>query len=374
MNDMTRFLGGSILGWILFLGIAEGAEAQVIEDCEEPCGIEVTEIAMLGGDDAGVGFVGRPRSLARLSDGRFLLADFHEGDRIKIYGPDGTYQRSVGRRGEGPGEYGSVASITRLAGDTIEVYDDASFNDRITILTSDFQVVETRRTGLPTGPRTMTTLSDGSRVMNRIIHSPAIIGLPLHTVSPEGELVRSFGADPPIEDLRNGQLHFRWLATASDSTVWAAHRVRYTIEEWSVEGNMMRELTRQVPWFPPVERGGFIDAESPPNPELGPIHSDRAGLLWVVVQVPSANWEEALEMQPDPYGRQRLVPGNPRLYQDALIEVIDPGTGRIVARTRTDHRILGFVADGLVYTYDETESMEPVVRILELSLAAGASR
>ncbi|TVP53533.1 MAG: hypothetical protein EA351_15060 [Gemmatimonadales bacterium] len=369
MNDMTRLLGGSILGSILFLGIVAGAESQVIEDCEEPCGIEVTEIAMLGGDDAGVGFVGRPRSVARLSDGRFLLADFHDQDRIKVYAPDGRYERSIGRRGEGPGEFLSVASVSRLPGDTVEAYDSSL--QRVVRLTPGFEVAGTQRLEMVGGGMAKTRLAGGWRIMNQMLRTPESAGLPIHAWDRDGAFVRSFGANPPIEDLRNSHLHFRHLAPASDSAVWSAHRIRYVIEEWNVNGTMVREFTREVPWFLPGERGGFVDPESPPNPELGPIHSDRAGLLWVVVQVPSANWEEALEMLPDPYGRPQLVPGNPRQYQDSVIEVINPSTGRVVARTRTDHRIRGFVEDGMVYTYDETESMEPVVRILKLKLAAG---
>lgn len=365
------WVGEAVLCSCLLMAPVHAGGSQVVEDCEEPCGIEVTEVAVLGGDEAGMGFVGRPRSVARLSDGRFLLADFHDQERIKVYGPDGTYERSVGRRGEGPGEYGSVAVITRFPGDTIEVYDDATFNDRITVLTSDFQVLETRSTGLPTGPLSMTTLPDGSKVMNRMLPTPGRIGLPLHLVSPEGDLVRSFGADPPVEDLQNYQLGMRWIAVASDSSVWSAHRVRYAIEEWNVDGTMVRELTRHVPWFPPVERVGFVDAESPPTPELGRIHSDGSGFLWVVLRVPGAQWEEALEMRPDVYGRQRLRPGNPRQYQDSIIEVINPETGRIVARTRLEHHVMGFIEDGLVYTYEQTDALEPLVRILELRLDAG---
>lgn len=376
-DDITRFerawfVNGAVLCSWLLLAPLDAMGTQVIADCEEPCGIEVTEVAVLGGDEAGLGFVGRPRSMARLSDGRFLLADFHDQDRVKVYAPDGTYERSVGRRGEGPGEFMSVASVSRLAGDTVEAYDFSL--QRIVRLTPDFEVVETQRLEMVGGGMAMTTLPDGSRIMNQRLMTPQSMGLPLHAWDRDGSFVRSFGASPPIEDLRNSDLYFRRLSPASDSSAWSAHRVRYAIEEWTVDGTMVRELTRDVPWFPPAEHAGFVDATSPPNVELGLIHADRAGRLWVVLQVPDPRWEESLVMRPDPYGRERLVPGNPRQYQDSVIEVIDPETGRIVARARTDHRIRGFVEDGLVYTYEETDALEPVVRILELRPNAGTSR
>lgn len=42
--------------------------------------------------------------------------------RIAIFGPDGAYQRSFGRRGDGPGEFQAVA-IQALEGDTLSLWD-----------------------------------------------------------------------------------------------------------------------------------------------------------------------------------------------------------------------------------------------------------
>lgn len=55
-------------------------------------------------------------SAVRTSDGRFVVVSNHD---LKLYAPDGQYLRSIGRQGQGPGEFGQVRSVCVTAGDTI---------------------------------------------------------------------------------------------------------------------------------------------------------------------------------------------------------------------------------------------------------------
>lgn len=60
-------------------------------------------------------------SAVRLPDGRILVAEGGSGE-LRYYGADGEHLRSVGREGEGPGEFSSVAGLA-LVGDIFFVYD-----------------------------------------------------------------------------------------------------------------------------------------------------------------------------------------------------------------------------------------------------------
>lgn len=54
----------------------------------------------------------------RLSDGRIVVAN--QGSyELRYYDSDGIHLQSVGRRGEGPGEFGGLASLIRGGGDTL---------------------------------------------------------------------------------------------------------------------------------------------------------------------------------------------------------------------------------------------------------------
>ncbi len=56
----------------------------------------------------------------RLSDGRYVITDL---DRFRIFDSTGKQLRVVGRKGNAPGEFGSISTICRTRGDTIVVYD-----------------------------------------------------------------------------------------------------------------------------------------------------------------------------------------------------------------------------------------------------------
>ncbi len=54
------------------------------------------------------------------------------GPEVRVFDLRGQYQRTLGRRGSGPGEFTQVAQISALRGDTIAVYDNPQ--RRVTIL------------------------------------------------------------------------------------------------------------------------------------------------------------------------------------------------------------------------------------------------
>ena len=60
----------------------------------------------------------------RLSDGRIIVAN--DGVELRIYSGSGTFLETVGRRGQGPGEYRELAWVWRGAGDTLRVVDCTS--------------------------------------------------------------------------------------------------------------------------------------------------------------------------------------------------------------------------------------------------------
>jgi hypothetical protein len=58
----------------------------------------------------------------RLSDGTIVVGNASSSE-IRFFKPDGTHKASAGRRGQGPGEFTSLAWIQRAPGDTVIAYD-----------------------------------------------------------------------------------------------------------------------------------------------------------------------------------------------------------------------------------------------------------
>lgn len=342
---------------LVLLHAAAPARSQQVTGCVE-CDLRVAPIARLGGVDAGQGFVGEPVSMALLPDGRFVLADRYQQARLKIYGPEGRFLRGLGRRGAGPGEYRVINAVWALPDGGLEVYDFTLM--RITRLDADFEVVDTRR--YDGRAATIARLPDGSHVGGQ--PGPT----PLHWVDTAGVQRTSFGADPSVEGRRSVDLYLRQVTPASDSSVWAGHYVKYSLEEWALSGRRLRSLHRSVDWFPATTEGGFVDAESPPNPALRALHRDVDGLLWAVTWVADPDWREGLTLREDLYGRERLWPGNPSDYYDSVVEVIDPERRTVVGWARLDLAIMGFAEDGVAFGYDEEDEFEPVVVVVRLEL------
>ena len=72
-------------------------------------------------DDAGQWF-SRVLGVARLSDGSVAIADDYSME-VRIFDPEGAHVRSMGREGEGPGEFKRLWLMWRLPGDTLWVGD-----------------------------------------------------------------------------------------------------------------------------------------------------------------------------------------------------------------------------------------------------------
>ncbi len=62
------------------------------------------------------------RGALRLSDGTIVVADGGSSE-LRFFGPDGMHRLTVGREGEGPGEFRAISAVHRLAGDSVVVFD-----------------------------------------------------------------------------------------------------------------------------------------------------------------------------------------------------------------------------------------------------------
>ena len=81
---------------------------------------QVLKIGSIG-DDPDYAFGAVP-VVALLSDGRIVVAD-GIARHLKFFQADGSYERTFGRAGSGPGEFGDLSGILVLPGDTLLVAD-----------------------------------------------------------------------------------------------------------------------------------------------------------------------------------------------------------------------------------------------------------
>ncbi|MFV1988616.1 MAG: hypothetical protein ACC682_15185 [Gemmatimonadota bacterium] len=98
-----------------FVGDSAGVRIVTSPDpLERPEGDPLTEwtvseepVLTLRGGDSGFGLIA---GVARFGDGSIAVADAHER-HVRLFDPDGIERATVGRRGEGPGEFESIDGI-----------------------------------------------------------------------------------------------------------------------------------------------------------------------------------------------------------------------------------------------------------------------
>lgn len=342
-------------------GSAGLASGQVVADCTH-CDMRPELVVELGTED-GPGALGEPSHVVQRVNGQWAVTDFQGRGQVWIFAADGSFVRTIGRKGQGPGEYELPLWLHVLPGDSLEVVDFE--NLRITTLAPDLSVARTRRLG-PAGLM-IAFLPDGSHVLSVSIPSAMSIGLPLHLISREGRILRSFGAKPPVEEVRNQSRMRRALAPAGAHAVWSAELLRYVIEKWDVQGNRLQRMERKASWFPPQTHYGVrADPSIAPAPGLLYVHTDARGRVWTAANVPDPDWESAFVNGTDPYGRVARLVKDLNKYYDSIVEVIDPVSMQVVGRARFDESAHPFAGDGLYVTHETRGRGWPVVAVWRL--------
>jgi hypothetical protein len=104
-------------------------------------------------------------SAFRMADGRIVVANAGSGE-LHVYGADGRHQRTIGRKGRGPGEFGRLFWAGRWRGDSIAAW-DAQLT-RLTIYDADGSFARTLspRAQLGFFPQLQGVLADGSFVLS----------------------------------------------------------------------------------------------------------------------------------------------------------------------------------------------------------------
>ena len=307
--------------------------------CED-CSIEISHLLTLGEED-GPGAIADVIGVARDSRGRSYVWQSIVPHEILVFERGGRFLDVIGREGEGPGEYKSLGLVHVAMGDTLYLFDPG--NTRITVLSPSWELV---RTTLVTGiVRGAVEVGNGTMVVNARINTPDRIGLPLHLVNRDGEILRSFGAEEAVYRPGSPWLSMRSITSGGENAVWAAHRTQYVVERWNTNAAKLGEFIRVADWFPPRLTQTSITPNDPPQPELQAIRRDSRGLLWVAVSVADEDWKRAL-------GPRKNTPEGPMYFWsameemfDTIIEVIDPTEGRLLVSQRLPQFFFRFLDD-----------------------------
>jgi 6-bladed beta-propeller len=324
--------------------------------------IGVEEAADLGG-------VGT-RYLSRDSRGLLYNTNLSALGNLLVFDAHGKFLKVAAQTGSGPGEFQSITDVVPTRGDTLHVFDA---RQRLhVVLTPDFKYVRSDR--IPGTTYHGAVLSDGRLILNSIIRTRHSADHPLHTYDPKTGELRSFGEVKSASAPSDAALLRPIQLTGRDS-IWTAHKFRYVMQLWTPDGKLLKELNRDVPWFEPYDRRPLPDGKTPPPPTLIDISIDSSGLIWTAVSIPNSDWKKFQTAYYDPnLKRQMFRSSKPGAEYDAIIDVIDPKAGTVVATRRLRQHTLGFAASGHIVFHTTDDAGRESVDIWRLGLSPSAKR
>jgi hypothetical protein len=360
-STARRILSSVMLFWLYLEAGPGGAlcaaqAVTIVRECNT-CRLSASRVLRIGDTD-GPGTIDSESVFAHVdSRGNYLL---HAGSAtsIRVYTPNGGYLRTVGRRGDGPGEFRAITALA-LSADSVFVLD---FNGRMTVFSPDHALIRTSPLGfIPT--YMFLALGSGRFVMGGGVRTPERVGYPAHLMDSQARIIRSFGSR--TAELRP-DIQFMDVRALSRSgrpdAIWLAYRNKYEIELWDPDGTHLSTLVRRVDWFEDWFLPGVsgIDPSTGPRPRISAIREDE-GILWVALTVADRNWREVY----DPGTRH--VSDELRFF-DTVIEGIDLRTSEVVGSVRFDNEVLRSLGGGRVGGVEYDDAGEPRFVVWQLQV------
>lgn len=258
------------------------------------------------------------------------------------------------RKGRGPGEGLAYFALSLNHDDnTIHVVD--SGNNKALVFDRDLNLLD--EYDLP-----VRGAQDGFIILptgERIISSMGPVGPRsklLHVISADDILERSF----LLPKAGHGG-HIVKLAGVGSSPnhLWIAWWRTADMELWNVDsGELIRSLPGRRDWFGPLYEPieGNETQRRPLRrapPALRDIVYDN-GNLWRLIQISDPKWDGVATALSN--------------RVDTVVEVVDGGTGAILASRRFDDFYIGFGAPGIIYVHEIGENGSLTLRVVSLQL------
>lgn len=343
-------MGRNIVLWVFSIVTTAGGLAAQRPAVDEVsclrCEIVLEPVLTLGGlDSPGVESIGMLSSVAVDRRGRILVAAW-PGYDITVFDSTGVYLRTVGRRGQGPGEYRLITTLA-VGPRFVHVFDVGVGR---TVLNEDFDVVRTDR--FPGQVNSATALDSDEVVFFAELAMGRSVGRPFHRITLSGA-IESFGGTGGVIPGRQEP----WEVAATGSTMWGADKRKNGLVHWDLKPppRRIQSFQRSSVWFDQDNPPGM----SWPRSLLKGIHVDSLG-VWVIGQAVDPDWTDRYTES----GRPPEVP--PSTYYDGVVELVSHETGETIARSRLDHLLNGFASGSdLIVRYRESEDGIPYIDLMK---------
>jgi hypothetical protein len=227
-----------------------------------------------------------------------------------------------------PPTYGRIATLFVDPTGAVQAYDFSSGS----LLTFDGNYQVKTKTELPHHPAL--PLGGGRFLVESQIPTPALVGHPLHVMSKDGNIVRSFGADGSPFHSEDAFKNRRVVCLNPDGTIWSIAPGGRLLERWdTATGRRLSHVTVKSTWFRESSRPAAQDQVA--NPAITTIWAEE-DLVWILYRVADPQWIP----RPRPE-RELFAQGeNADLRSDWVLEAVRSDTGGVVAMKSFDRILL----------------------------------
>jgi hypothetical protein len=282
-------------------------------------------------------------------------------EKIFVYDGGGNLVRTIGGRGEGPGEFRLPRHIDVGPGDSLYLVDGTR---ELHVFAPSGTYV---RSGLlPFSVDQIEVLMDGRIAAAADVRTPALAGLPVHLLDRTGKLLLSFGSQQFLNDpLYPGNL-LRKIAVSSRGIVWSANRTVF--ERWDTSGRLTKLVQRHTALMPlnvtpnPVVRSPSqlrSDEHPAPRPVSKPgsglngLQFDSEGRMWTSIITGADDWNSRMlppgtGITSSPAARDQLL--------DTVVDVLDVEQGTVLGSYRLRFGAWKMPAPGIVFRVRDAET------------------
>jgi hypothetical protein len=347
---LVALFSASIL-WLSH-SFAQARDTQVYRAAQcDGCRIELEHVVAIGSPDD-EHLYGMFSSLVRRPGSSYYVAESYTPGVVLAYDSTGSFTRTIGRLGTGPGEIGRYAHIAVTPEDTLLVVS----NGRVTVFST----------------------TDGRAIRSWTYHEPiegiSALGGGLTFASLRAnerqETARIFNADGSsrasvfFDDLLQHAYQLEQRACrAGDDRLIVADGTRYRLRAFDTDGQLQWTVQRDVDWFPPYTRQpprSAIATPSLPAVICAWLESDR--YLWVLLERAPEDW--------------RPVEGAPATRDldfntifGSHLEVMDLETRKVLASRRTDWLLPLEGDEPFVYSVRHAEAGHVVFDVWQVKLS-----
>lgn len=338
--------------------------------CSE-CRIQLDRVLVVADSDSGS--LGIDPIVARRRDGVVAIAG-RGLQGVVIVDAAGRIQRTLGRIGDGPGEYRRITALKFDHADSLHVFDLA--NRRESVLAPDWRFV--RSLPFPTVAYASTTalLQDGGLIVAAALSSRTASGLPLHRFTPSRRIAESFGTVSAELDPSDPRSALRSVFSAAGGQVVIAHFAQWIIEWWDMQGRLQQSLRSAPGWMqgsttPIRNPRNPSDGLAPPSPFIVTITSWSSDTLLLLGNVADRRWRSPT-LVPD---RGMLVLQENQLPDeayDSVLEIVSPTSRQVIARLRVDTHFNQFADARHLVRRTESADGAPAIEIWRVRLVSSA--